>query len=100
MVEKPPLDLTEYSRPEDGDSDWAVFKALKRYRQAQGATRRETFMGGIGWTKHTDAHWSYQLLGNRLDYWPGTDRFRWRNKTYNGGVLGFISKREKEALQS
>lgn len=91
------VDLTPYARPEDGDDDWAMFKALKRLRREKGMVRREAFQGGVGWTRHTDAHWSYQLQGSRLDYWPGTDRFRWKDRTYNGGVIGFIAKREKEA---
>lgn len=52
----------------------------------------------LPWTKHTDVHWSLDLQGDRLDYWPTKNKFRWRNKTYHGGVTGFINKRMKGTL--
>lgn len=79
---------------EKGD-DWDVFRQLKQERRIKRAARREKFQGGPGWTKHHETHWSYNLLGERLDYWPGPMRFRWRGKTMNGDVVGFIEKREK-----
>lgn len=50
-----------------------------------------------GWTKHTDYHWSRTLCGDRLDYWPSRNRFRWRGKTRTGDVEGFIRNRESES---
>lgn len=47
----------------------------------------------LPWMKHTDHHWSLELQGDRLDYWPSTQKFRWRGKSYQGGVEGFIRKR-------
>lgn len=77
--------------------DWEVFDLLRQERKEKRAERREAFTGGEGWKQHTDTHWSYMLLGQHLDYWPGPMRFRWRGKTMNGDVKAFIAKRE--ALQ-
>ena len=73
---------------------WDEFKAamkggakLRRERNLQGADPE-------GWTKHTEWHWSRDLCGSRLDYWPSRNRFRWKGKTYSGDVKGFIRKRE------
>lgn len=74
--------------------DWEVFDALKQERKEKRESRRAAFTGGDGWTRHHETHWSYELLGDRLDYWPGPMRFRWRNKTMNGDVCAFIRKRE------
>ena len=74
--------------------DWEAFEQLREERKQKRAERREAFGGGPGWTRHTDTHWSYRLLGEHLDYWPGPMRFRWRGKTMTGDVLGFIRNRE------
>ena len=50
-----------------------------------------------GWTMHGTYHWSRDLLGDRLDYWPSRQKFRWRGKNYHGNVEGFIRNREGEA---
>ncbi len=45
-----------------------------------------------GWTKHTPFHWSRQLKGKRLDYWPSRKRYRYQNKTRRGNVYALIRK--------
>lgn len=47
-----------------------------------------------GWTKHTEYHWSRKLNGKRLDYWPSTGRFKYDGRMMQGGIEGFIRKRE------
>lgn len=47
-----------------------------------------------GWTIHSLVHWSRDLNGFKLDYWPSRNKFRWKNKTYTGDVNGFIKNRE------
>lgn len=49
-----------------------------------------------GWTVHCDTHWSRDLAGHRLDYWPSRHRFRWKGRTYTGDVNGFIRNREQK----
>lgn len=48
---------------------------------------------GEGWTQHTPYHWSRDLNGHRLDYWPTTTRFQYKGKIMCGGVEGFIRNR-------
>lgn len=47
-----------------------------------------------GWTKHTEFHWSRQLNGKRLDYWPSRNKFQYEGKVHCGDVDGFIKNRE------
>ena len=57
-------------------------------------TAEKTFEGFI---KHTEWHWSMMLDGDRLDYWPTSCRWRWRDKTTRGdanNLVGFIAKRK------
>lgn len=46
-----------------------------------------------GWTVHTPWHWSRDLAGSRLDYWPSRNKFQWQGKVMCGDVQGFIRKR-------
>ena len=50
--------------------------------------------GTDGWTIHNQTHWSRDLNGHRLDYWPSRNKFRYKNRTYTGDVKGFIRNRE------
>lgn len=76
--------------------DWNEDKKrrkAKNLEQADSALR-----GAEGWKVHTDHHWQYTLNGDLLDYWPSTNKWRWRNKTHNGNVnnlLAFIKKQER-----
>lgn len=76
--------------------DWEVFDLMKQERKEKRAARRAAF-DPAGWTKHHDTHYSRTLLGDRLDYWPGPKRWRWRGRSMNGNVEEFIAKREREA---
>lgn len=46
-----------------------------------------------GWTIHTDFHWSRDLNGKRLDYWPSRNKFQYNGKVMCGDVEGFYKKR-------
>lgn len=48
-----------------------------------------------GWTKHTMYHWSRDLNGKRLDYWPSRNKFQYQKRVMCGDVVGFIKKRIK-----
>lgn len=50
-----------------------------------------------GWTKYTPYHWSRDLCGDRLDYWPGTGKWRWRDQSHKGtpyATADFIANQE------
>ena len=49
-----------------------------------------------GWNKHTEYHWSRDLNGKRLDYWPSRNKFQYEGKVMCGDIAGFIRKREKK----
>ncbi len=42
------------------------------------------------WVKHTEWHWSRNVNGERLDYWPSRKKFQFRNKTRRGDIYAFI----------
>lgn len=51
-------------------------------------------------TQHTPWHWSITCDGDRLDYWPSKNKWRWRDKSYTGtpkDLLHFVAKREASA---
>ena len=70
-----------------------IFNAMRQHDKE----RRERNLKAAdptGWTIHTDVHWSRDLAGSRLDYWPSRNKFRWKGKTHCGDVQGFIHNRE------
>ena len=44
------------------------------------------------WVRHTEWHWSILLLGNRVDYWPSRNKWRWRGKTRFGDCERWLEK--------
>lgn len=46
--------------------------------------------GTLNWIIHNEYHYSLWLLGERLQYWPTKDKWRWRTTTYNGDVEAFV----------
>ena len=46
-----------------------------------------------GWKIHTPYHWSRDLNGSRLDYWPSANKFQYEGRLHVGGIEGFIKKR-------
>lgn len=51
-----------------------------------------------GWKIHCDTHWSQKFLGDRIDYWPTRNKFRWRGVTHHGDVVGFMKNRTEAFL--
>ena len=47
-----------------------------------------------GFTKHTEYHWSMDLNGKRLDYWPSRNKFQYDGRIMTGDVRKFIDKRK------
>jgi hypothetical protein len=83
MGERDPLwdALKEHSK-EKFDADRARFTA-----EAQAADDG-------GWTKHTAHHWSRNVAGDRLDYWPSRKKYQHRGRVMRGDVMVFIRKIE------
>ena len=66
-----------------------VFNAM-REMDAERRSRNLAAADPTGWTIHTEYHWSRDLGGSRLDYWPSRNKFQWRGKVMTGDVTGFI----------
>jgi len=52
-----------------------------------------------GFTQHTEYHFSTMCAGNRLDWWPSTRRWMYKQRLFYGrydAMLGFMRNREKE----
>lgn len=93
------IDLSAYLEPAD-DIDMAdLFKAHKNYdkdRKENNLKKSEELDDGK-WTHHTEYHWSRQLCGKRLDYWPSRNKFQYgKGRVMVGDVFGFIRNRERE----
>jgi hypothetical protein len=75
-----------------------IFREMtKRDKKRRTRNLQKARDDGLPWIRHTEYHWSMDLLGDRLDYWPSKNKFRWRNKTRFGGIAGFIKNQlEKE----
>lgn len=73
---------------------WDEFKAFKKAEFDERRRRNAAASDASGWTQHTEHHWSRELCGHRLDYWPSRKRFRWKGQTHTGDVNGFIKNRE------
>lgn len=82
--------------------DWEVFKSIKEERQKKRGTRRDEWQKLwetgqlVGWTRHSETHYSYTLLGKRLDYWPGPMKWQYEGKIHHGAVLDYVSRRERK----
>lgn len=82
--------------------DWEVFKVMKQERQEKRGVRRDEWQkkwetGALrGWTRHSETHYSYTLLGKRLDYWPGPMKWQYEGRIQTGNVLDYINRMEKK----
>lgn len=48
------------------------------------------------WTKHSPYHWSRDLAGHRLDYWPSRKKFQYRGKVKRGDVFAMIRRHDQD----
>lgn len=63
--------------------DWSRFNRFRKNKKERRFQRAEKSDDG-GWTKHTKYHWSRKIGRHRLDYWPSTGRWRFKDRTrYN-----------------
>ena len=74
-----------------------VFRELNESTKNKKARRLEEAQPlAKHFTKHTEYHYSTTLNGQRLDWWPSTSRWQYKNEVIYGGVkelLGFLKKR-------
>lgn len=70
-----------------------IYNAMKK-RDKERKKRNLAAANPKGWTKHTEYHWSQDLNGSRLDYWPSKNKFRYKGKIMHGDVEGFIKNRK------
>ena len=75
-----------------------IWDALKEHSKAKFDEDRARFLDDAksnddgGWTKHTEFHWSRQVSGSRLDYWPSRKKFQYKNRVRRGDVMRFVQK--------
>lgn len=77
--------------------DWEVFDILKQERQEKRGKRRMSFeeeYAEKGWTRHHETHYSRTVNGERLDYWPGPKKWRFKGKTMYGDVDQWLRKHD------
>ena len=56
------------------------FNDLNHHKKQLAAKRLDEF-DPTDWTCHTSYHYSQQIDGTRLDYYPTTDICKWKGKT-------------------
>lgn len=77
-----------------------IWDALKQNRRDKFNADRKRFMEEAnasddgGWTKHTEHHWSRDVEGHRLDYWPSRKKYRFRDKVCRGDVRKVYAPKE------
>lgn len=79
-----------------------IYDAMKAATKLKFDDDRARFMADAeahddgGWTKHTQHHWSRQVAGQRLDYWPSRRKFQFKNRVMRGDVMAVVRKHTKE----
>ena len=78
-----------------------IWDALKAHSREKFNADRQRFMEAAvsaddgGWTKHTDYHWSRDLMGQRLNYWPSRKKYQLGGgKVMRGDVQKFIAQKQ------
>lgn len=86
----------------DDDSMGDLFRAMHAEQKIHKENRLKRASDLIGWTKHTEYHWSRLLNGAKLNWWPTTNRWSYgmqgnRPMMHYGpqdALLAFIINRE------
>jgi len=83
------------------DSDSALWRAFKHHnhkRKESNLVKAEQSELANMMVHHTQYHWSMQLVGKHLDYWPSKNKFQYDGRIHNTdiqGLLNFIARRSK-----
>lgn len=73
-----------------------LWDALKEHSKSKFDADRARFLQAAidtddgAWTKHTPYHWSRQINGERLDYWPSRKKWQFKGRVSRGDVQKFI----------
>ncbi len=81
----------------DMREDFDFLKKLNKELREQRLEDAQPILGKF--IKHTEYHYGLWLVDSKLDYWPSTSKWRWRNKNYWGkpqDLLNFIRKRARD----
>lgn len=74
------------------------FEAIAEYTKNKFDSDRKRFLSEAivnddgGWQKHSEFHWSRNLNGRRLDYWPSRKKFQYKGKVRRGDIYLFINR--------
>lgn len=71
---------------------WNARRKAKLAAQRQQHLQEAIAMDDGRWTKHTPYHWSRMVRGERLDFWPTKEKYRWHGKTEFGDVRRVLRK--------
>lgn len=69
---------------------WEDYQANDRRRRQRNLAAADP----AGWEQHTPYHWSRQLDGSKLEYWPSRRKFAYRGVVRRGDVGAFIRRYE------
>jgi hypothetical protein len=73
-----------------------IYDATKQHFKEKFDADRARFMAEAvaaddgGWTKHNEHHWSRDVQGHRLDYWPSRKKFQFKGKVRRGDVMAIV----------
>lgn len=67
------------------DDIYAHFDQVRSERAQRRRTRLER-TDDFGWSKHQEAHWYRIIDGQKLHYWPSSNKWLYLGKYYRGGL--------------
>ena len=77
-----------------------IWDEIKEHAKSKFDADREMFLKHAianddgEWVVHTQYHWSRDVAGHRLDYWPSRKKWQYKGVIQRGDVVRFIAKQE------
>ncbi len=72
----------------DVGDDYKFLKEINQKRRANNYDAAKLLFlsedAPVKFTCHTEWHWQLTLLGDLLDYWPSSSKWRWRKQSSHG----------------
>jgi hypothetical protein len=72
---------------------WRDVREAAQQHRAEQHEKNRLATKDIDWREHTPWHWSADINGERLDFWPSKNKWMFRGKVSTGDVLEFIRAR-------
>lgn len=72
----------------DTGDDYKVLTAINKQRKQENLEKAKH--SKIEWQKFTEYHWCTYIDKDRLDYWPSTRKFKFKNRIRVGDPEVFI----------